>query len=80
MTLQTIIIASPAANLCNAVFAINAAESSNSFWRGINAICQNSSLQMFKQDGFSAVEWLPINLLIPNQHSCKVSAWSAVTW
>lgn len=31
-----------AANLCNALFAINAARSSNSFWREINVIWQNN--------------------------------------
>ncbi len=53
MTLQAISIVTMAANYCNALFAINAAESSNLFWRKINAIRQNSCLQMFKQAGRS---------------------------
>lgn len=49
LTPQAISIVTMAANYCNALFAVNAAESSNLFWRKINAICQNSCLQMFKQ-------------------------------
>lgn len=54
MTPQAISIVTMAANLSNALFAIDAAEFSNSFWRKINAICQTSCLQMFKQAGLSA--------------------------
>lgn len=54
MTPQAISIVTMAANLCNALFSINAAESTNSLWRKINGICQNSCLQMFKQAALSA--------------------------
>lgn len=39
------------ANPSNALFAIDAAESSNSFWRKINVICQNRCLKTFKHAG-----------------------------
>lgn len=54
MTPPAISVVTIAANLRNALFSINAAESSNLFWREIKAICQNSCLQMFKQAGLSA--------------------------
>lgn len=54
MTPQAISIVTMAANLYNALFSVNAAEFTNSFWRKINAICQNSCLQMFKPAVLSA--------------------------
>lgn len=59
MTPQAISIVTMAANLSNALFAINAAESSNSFGRKVSAICQNSCPQMFKQAGLSVVVVFP---------------------
>lgn len=47
MTPQAISIVTMEANLSNALFATSAAESSNSFCRKIDAICQNGDLQMF---------------------------------
>lgn len=81
MTPQAISIVTMAANLYNALFAINAAESSNSFWRKINAICQNSCLQMFKQAGLSAGVERSVDSHQPadlQPDDCKVEVQSAL--
>lgn len=50
MTLQAISIVNEGSQyISNALFAINAAESSNLFWMKINVMRQNQCLQMFKQ-------------------------------